>query len=174
MKRMSLTDIHNCMAEKKTAQSRDKEAQAVLRELSAAISDLQVAGIDVKVEVFPLPNKILSLQRVSMAIPFSGIIHIGNHQCMFGIVTSMNNTACLKMILAETDYRFLNGKDMRLLSVNFGGTPDLALISVQRHIIEIAARNDAINENDICGVFEKSPGVVAKKIIKRNQVPGGK
>jgi hypothetical protein len=138
-----------------------------LRNISTAIGELKEAGIDVSLEVFgDSSEQAFDLFATSsVTVPISGVLRIGPIQRLFALATKADSKNVLIIGLSNYDIRF-NGPDAkieegivsgRVRSINFDlkKDPD-ALVKFQQEIINHAARNAVVNDNDAAQVFDSA------------------
>ncbi len=149
-----------------------------LQNISTAILDLKEAGIDVSLEIFgDASEQAFDLfGTTSVTVPISGILRIGPIHRLFALATKSDSKNVMIIGLSNYDIRF-NGPDAKLAddgelsgkvrSINFDlkKDPD-ALVKFQQEIINHAARNAVVNDNDTAQVFD-SAASLRKSVLPR-------
>lgn len=154
---------------------------AALQNISTAIFDLKEAGIDVSLEIFgDASEQAFDLfPTTSVTVPISGVLRIGPIHRLFALATKSDGKNALIIGLSNYDIRY-NGPDAKLengqvsgkvRSINFDlrKDPD-ALVKFQQEIINHAARNAVVNDNDAAQVFDSAAGL-RKSVLPRPKTP---
>jgi hypothetical protein len=148
-----------------------------LQNISTAIGEMKDAGIDVSLEIFgDASEQAFDLfATTSVTVPISGVLRIGPIHRLFALATKSDSKNALIIGLSNYDIRF-NGPDAKLAdgevtgkvrSINFDlkKDPD-ALVKFQQEIINHAARNAVVNDNDTAQAFD-SATVMRKSVLPR-------
>lgn len=148
-----------------------------LQNISTAIGEMKDAGIDVSLEIFgDASEQAFDLfATTSVTVPISGVLRIGPIHRLFALATKSDGKNALIIGLSNYDIRF-NGPDAKLAdgevtgkvrSINFDlkKDPD-ALVKFQQEIINHAARNAVVNDNDTAQAFD-SATVMRKSVLPR-------
>lgn len=148
-----------------------------LQNISAAIGELKESGIDVSLEIFgDSSEQAFDLfATTSVTVPITGVLRIGPIHRLFALATKSDGKNALILGLSNYDIRF-NGPDAKLgdgviegkvRSINYDlkKDPD-ALVKFQQEIINHAARNAVVNDNDAAQVFD-SAAVMRKSVLPR-------
>lgn len=148
-----------------------------LQNISTAIGELKDAGIDVSLEVFgDSSEQAFDLFATSsVTVPITGVLRIGPIHRLFALATKSDGKNALIIGLSNYDIRF-NGPDAKLeegsisgkvRSINFDLKKDPeALVKFQQEIINHAARNAVVNDNDTAQAFD-SATVMRKSVLPR-------
>lgn len=148
-----------------------------LQNISTAIGEMKDAGIDVSLEIFgDSSEQAFDLfPTTSVTVPISGVLRIGPIHRLFALATKSDGKNAMIIGLSNYDIRF-NGPDAKLAdgviegkvrSINFDlkKDPD-ALVKFQQEIINHAARNAVVNDNDTAQAFD-SATVMRKSVLPR-------
>ena len=152
-----------------------------LQNISTAIGELKEAGIDVSLEIFgDASEQAFDLfPTTSVTVPVSGVLRIGPIHRLFALATKSDSKSAMIIGLSNYDIRF-NGPDAKLADGEISGKVrglnfDLkkdpeALVKFQQEIINHAARNAVVNDNDAAQVFD-SAAVLRKSTLIRPKAP---
>lgn len=148
-----------------------------LQNISAAIGDLKEAGIDVSLEIFgDASEQAFDLfGTTSVTVPISGVLRIGPIHRLFALATKSDSKNVMIIGLSNYDIRF-NGPDAKIedgavsgkvRSINFDLKKDPeALVKFEQEIINHAARNAVVNDNDTAQVFDSASNL-RKSVLPR-------
>ena len=152
-----------------------------LQNISTAIGELKESGIDVSLEIFgDASEQAFDLfPTTSVTVPISGVLRIGPIHRLFALATKSDSKNALIIGLSNYDIRF-NGPDakfedglisgkVRSLTFDLKKDPD-ALVKFQQEIINHAARNAVVNDNDAAQAFD-SATTLRKSVLPRPKTP---
>lgn len=181
MRRMTPTDISHEFNAKK-GEFREYCEQSglgtVLRDLSSMIDDLKTGGVDVSLDLLEMPSELAFklFADGGKTVPLSGILRIGAHHRLVGIMTQFNEKPCMKLGVSRFDIRhqgtnaLTNSKNTAIENVVRATVYDLkkdenALVTLQKDILHAAARTEVIQEYDTQNALGNS-GKINKPLQK--------
>lgn len=139
---------------------------AVLRDLSTMVDDLKTGGVDVSLDLLEMPSELAFklFADGGKTVPLSGILRIGTHHRLVGIMTQFQEKPCMKLGVSRFDIRHqgtngnTNSKNSAIESVVRATVYDLrkdenALVTLQKDILHAAARTEVIQEYDVQNAF---------------------
>ena len=139
-----------------------------LRDLAQMVGDLKTSGIDVGLDMFEMPSEMTFklFHDGGKTVPLGGVLRIGTHQRLIGIMTEFNNKPCLQLGVSRLDIRFQGThatptSTKSIENIVRGKLYDLkkdpdALFAFQKDILHAAARTDVIQEYDAHSAFDSS------------------
>lgn len=153
--------------------------RTLLRDLSSMVDDLRTAGVDVSLDMLEMPSEMAFklFPEGGKTVPISGILRIGAHHRMIGIMIEFQNNPCLKLAVSRLDIRYqgnhgnMNARNSSIENTVRSTVYDLkknenALIELQKSILHAAAKGEVIQEYDTQKAFGSS-----EKIHKSLQKP---